>query len=86
MKATIQNLKKEFPLVNFFEVDHVLIHWNGDACYPKGAPEPVRIQGKFIRIENPMGGADAVRASDVEEIRRVAAWHQARAEASGFGA
>jgi hypothetical protein len=82
----INELKKEFPLVNFFKVDHVLIPRNEDASYPFGAPKPERIEGDFIRLENPMGGADTVRASDVEAIRRIAAWHQARAEANGFGA
>lgn len=82
----IEQLKKEFPLVNFKKVDHILIPRNEDASYPFGLPRPDRIEGEFVRIENPMGGADSVRASNVDEIRRLAAWHQARAVARGFGA
>ena len=82
----INDLKKEFPLVHFFKVDHVIIPRNEDASYPFGMPKPDRIKGEFIRMENPMGGADTVRAADVEGIRRLAAWHQARSEAAGFGA
>lgn len=78
----IENLKKEFPLVHFERVDHVIVPRNEDASYPFGLPKPNRVNGDFIRIVNPMGGADTVRASNTKEILRLAAWHQARAEAS----
>lgn len=83
---SIEQLKRKFPLVHFEKVDEVVIPRNEDACYPGGLPRPNRVNGDFVRIQNPMGGADVVRASDVKEIYRLAAWHQARAEASGFGA
>jgi hypothetical protein len=82
----IQELKKEFPLVNFEWVDHCVVPRNESASYPFGNPKPEVIKGDFIRIQNPMGGADTVRSSDIKKIRYLAAWHQARAEASGFGA
>lgn len=82
----IEYLKSEFPLVHFERVKEIVIPRNEDASYPSGLPRPERIEGDFIRIQNPMGGADTVSAANVEEILRLAAWHQARAEASGFGA
>ena len=77
-------LKRLFPLINFSEVDHSINPRNEDAFYPLGAPKPERIEGKFIRIENPMGGADTVLASNEAAIMELAAWHQSRAEAKGF--
>ena len=78
----LQTLRKQYPLVNFFEVDHTMHPRNESASYPFGAPKPKRVEGEFIRMENPMGGADTVIASDSEAIHRLAAWHQARAVAS----
>ena len=82
----IEQLKKEFPLINFKKVDECVIPRNEEASYPFGMPKPDRIKGEFIRMENPMGGADTVRASNIKEVYRLAAWHQARTEAAGFGA
>lgn len=82
----IDELKKEYPLVSFKTVDECVIPRNESASYPFGQPMADRIEGTFIRIENPMGGADTVRASNIKEILHLAAWHQARAEAAGFGA
>ena len=76
----INELKKQFPLINFKRVDHVINPRNEDAFYPFGAPRPERIDGNFIRIENPMGGADTVPASDIEALLRLAAWHQKTSE------
>ena len=76
-------LRKQYPLVNFKEVDHTMHPRNESASYPFGAPKPKRVEGEFIRMENPMGGADTVLASDSEAIHRLAAWHQARAVARG---
>ena len=80
-KMNISELKKQFPLVAFEEKDHVINPRNEDAFYPKGSPRPERIEGDFIRMENPMGGADTVHSSDTEAILRLAEWHQNRAEA-----
>jgi hypothetical protein len=82
----IADLKKKFPLVNFSRVDHTWNPRNEDAFYPLGAPKPERIEGDFIRMENPMGGAHTVSATNVEAIYRIAEWYQSRAVARGFGA
>jgi len=79
----LQTLRKQYPLVNFKASSKLTIQCNESASYPFGAPKPRRVEGEFIRMENPMGGADTVLASDSEAIHRLAAWHQARAVARG---
>ena len=80
----INDLKERFPLVSFEMVDHAINPRNEDAFYPLGAPKPERISGDFIRIENPMGGADVVAKDNFDAIYRLAAWHQARAESANI--
>jgi len=82
----LNELRTKFPLVDFERVDRAFVPRSEDACYPFGCPKGYWVEGDFIRLQNPMGGADTVRASNVEEIYWLAAWHQARAEAAGFGA
>ena len=82
----INELKEKYPLVDFERVDRVFMPRHEDAFYPFGQPKGVWVEGDFIRIKNPMGGADAVRADNIEEIYWLASWHQSRAEDAGFGA
>jgi hypothetical protein len=77
----IETLKNKFTLVSFSLVDHMINPRNEDAHYPLGAPKPERLDGEFIRMQNPMGGADTVPVSNVDAILRLAEWHQSRAEA-----
>ena len=71
------SLQKKYPNVTFSQADHCINPRNeGQTFYPLGAPKPERVEGNFVRMVNVCGGADTVRASNVEAIHRLAAYHE----------
>jgi len=80
----LEVLRRDFPLVSFTRVNTLVNPRNEDAFYPLGCPKPEVTIGDFIRIANKMGGADTVRASNIDAIERLASWHQEASVRRGF--
>ena len=84
MNDLITTLQAAYPALTFTVLEEVTFPRNEDATYLGRPPQNKPTPGPFVRIENPMGGADVARPDDTETLHRLCAWHQARAEANGF--
>lgn len=80
----LAELKKEFPSVEFETATECHYPRCETATYTNhegfaiSPPKGETVSGEFIRMTNRHGGSDTIPVSDIEGIRKLAAWHAGR--------
>ena len=80
----LDDLKSQYPSLEFSLLESVVFPRCEDAVYMGAAPTNPPTPGPFIKVQNPMGGADVVRPDNTERLHALCQWHQSRATARGF--
>ena len=80
----LDDLKSQYPSLSFSILESVTFARNEDATYRGAPPVNQPTPGPFIKVQNPMGGADYVRPEHTERLHALCRWHQTSATKRGF--